>query len=385
MKKINFTKPKYVLPIPILLFMLVGFWAYRTFAKEDSSHNPVAVNGINANIPDPVLDDKHDQNKIQAFTKNLLHKSKDKSFVKEVGLEEDAKIPALTLEGNLTEEERKKLDSLRTIIKKDAERRERTLKSIEERGVSPLKRTKSVTKKTLTKKARKKTAPKRKKTKNDEMEEFRQQVRIMDSIQNPEKYIIKKPEIKVEENTIAQLSKTTSKDNSFFNTVKENVESNHMMAILDEGLKVYQGSRVRIRLMQDVFISDQLLKKGQYLYGIVNGFSGQRVEVKISSIKLKDTVVPVDITVYDIDGIEGLYVPDSNFRDFVKELGIGTSTAATNLGRNNGNVGQQTTQALFQSVTNAVRSTTRAIEKNIRKNKARLKYNTQVILINTKN
>ncbi|MGG6496694.1 UNVERIFIED_CONTAM: conjugative transposon protein TraM, partial [Bacteroidetes bacterium 56_B9] len=89
--------------------------------------------------------------------------------------------------------------------------------------------------------------------------------------------------------------------------------------ILDETLKVTDGSRVRIRLLDDIMINDALLTKGTYLYGNVSGFKAQRVHINISSIMVDGRQMKVDLSVYDNDGQEGFFVPSSAFRDLSKD------------------------------------------------------------------
>ena len=70
-----------------------------------------------------------------------------------------------------------------------------------------------------------------------------------------------------------------------------------------------------------VTFEDVKLKKGTYLYGIVTGFGQQRVMATITSILVKDKFVKVNLSVFDNDGMEGFYVPESAFRDMMKDAG----------------------------------------------------------------
>src|SRR3546814_18993225 len=72
-----------------------------------------------------------------------------------------------------------------------------------------------------------------------------------------------------------------------------------------------------------------LIRKGTYLYAEINGFSAQRVKLTVSSIMYKGTVLPVRLEVYDHDGLPGLYVPASAFREFSRELGGSASQGLT--------------------------------------------------------
>jgi conjugative transposon TraM protein len=178
-----------------------------------------------------------------------------------------------------------------------------------------------------------------------------------------------------------EVRKSANPNTAYFNTVKNEGQEEFIKAILDEGLKVRQGGRIRIRLLDDIYVSDYEIEKGSYLYGIVSGFSAQRVEITISSLLYGNQIIPVDLSIYDNDGLYGLYVPGSQFRDFTKEL---ASNAATGQSINLDNSPENTNQMIFSTLEKMAQTTTRAVSKSARQNKAKLKYNTVVYLIDNK-
>ena len=80
--------------------------------------------------------------------------------------------------------------------------------------------------------------------------------------------------------------------------------------------------------------------------------------------------------------MEGFYVPESAFRDMMKDAGAQAMQSNISL---NGNSGSQISgEALaLQALQNMYQSASSAISGNIRKNRAKIKYNTIVYLINT--
>lgn len=148
--------------------------------------------------------------------------------------------------------------------------------------------------------------------------------------------------------------------------------------MLDENVKVVQGSRIRIRLLDDIRIEDAVLAKGTYIYGNVSGFSEQRVKINISSIMINGRRIKVDLSVFDNDGQEGFFVPQSSFRDLSKQIGSQLSNQNITMNTSDGGI----EQFAYNALQDVYRSTSQAISKNIKKNKAKLKYNTQVYLIN---
>lgn len=169
----------------------------------------------------------------------------------------------------------------------------------------------------------------------------------------------------------------------YFNTIAQNEhEPNLIKAIIDEDVKAVDGSRVRLRLLDDVVINEAVVKSGSYLYAIMSNFSSQRVKGTINSMLVNDEIIKVSLSLYDTDGLEGLYVPSSSFRETAKDVASGAFSS--NMSMNTGNNGNSLTQWGMQAIQDAYQKTSNAISKNIKKNKVKLKYGTFVYIINSK-
>lgn len=77
------------------------------------------------------------------------------------------------------------------------------------------------------------------------------------------------------------------------------------------------GSTVKLRLTQKVSIGGQPLAKDQFVNGVAR-LQGDRLQVSINSILVGQSVFPVDLELYDMDGLEGIYIPGSIDRDVAK-------------------------------------------------------------------
>ena len=188
----------------------------------------------------------------------------------------------------------------------------------------------------------------------------------------------KKKEVKPE-----LVMKAEDKNAGMFNTINEQQEADAPLikAMIDKTTKAHEGTRLRFKLLDDVIIKDVRLKKGTYLYGIVTGFGQQRVMASISSILVGDKFIMVSLSVFDNDGMEGFYVPESAFRDMMKDAGA--QAMQSNISFDGGYGGGLSGEAVaLQALQNMYPSASTAISGNIRKNKARIKYNTIVYLIN---
>lgn len=214
---------------------------------------------------------------------------------------------------------------------------------------------------------------------NDEEEEAKQKqradsiakVRAEEKERNRPKLVIK--------------SKDTNADK--FHTVSaqdEAVDAQLIKAMIDQTTKAREGTRLRFKLLDDVTVSGTRLRKGTYLYGTVSGFGQQRVRATITSILVGDKFINVKLSVFDNDGMEGFYVPESAFRDFVKDAGASTVQQNISFESEDGyGSGISGETIALQALQNMYNSATSAISSNIRKNKAKIKYNTIVYLINS--
>lgn len=183
-----------------------------------------------------------------------------------------------------------------------------------------------------------------------------------------------------ESQTVVKARKQTS---DYFNTLAENEpEPRLIKAIIDENIKAVDGSRVRLRLLDDVEINGMTLEKGSYMYATMSGFGQQRVKGNVKSLMVEDELVKVNLTLYDTDGLEGLYVPQSSFRETGKDIASGAMSSQMSL--NNGSYDNTFRQWGMQAIQNAYQQTSNAISKAIRKNKASLKYGTFVYLVNSR-
>lgn len=181
----------------------------------------------------------------------------------------------------------------------------------------------------------------------------------------------------------SEVVKKVKTSSDYFNTLAVNEkEPTLIKAIIDENVKAVDGSRVRLRLLDDVEIGEMIVKKGAYLYATMSGFSSQRVKGTVKSVLVDDEIVKINLSLYDTDGMEGLYVPSSQFRETSKDVASGAVTG--NVDMNTTNTGSSFSQWGMQTMQNAYQKTSNAIGKAIKKNKVKLKYGTFVYLINSR-
>ena len=134
----------------------------------------------------------------------------------------------------------------------------------------------------------------------------------------------------------SEVVKKVKTSSDYFNTLAVNEkEPTLIKAIIDENVKAIDGSRVRLRLLDDVEIGEMVVKKGAYLYAIMSGFGSQRVKGTVKSVLVDDEIVKINLSIYDTDGMEGLYVPSSQFRETSKDVASGAVTGNVDMNTTN--------------------------------------------------
>lgn len=190
---------------------------------------------------------------------------------------------------------------------------------------------------------------------------------------------------RIDDDEPQEVVKKIKVTSDYFNTLCDNdKEPNLIKAIIDENIKAVDGSRVRLRLLDDIEINDVVVPKGSYLYATMSGFGSQRVKGNVQSIMVDDDIIKVSLALYDTDGLEGLYVPSSQFRETTKDVSSGALSNTSSLTNSSTTTGNNLATWGAQTITNAVQKTSNAISKAIKKNNAKLKYGTFVYLINSR-
>lgn len=180
-----------------------------------------------------------------------------------------------------------------------------------------------------------------------------------------------------------KVEKASTLNSKAFNTVSSSsssdLEQNTIKAMVDQTIKVETGSRVRFVLLEDVRLGGTIVRKGTYLFGEVSGFRGQRILTSVNSVLVNGKQLKVKLTALDVDGIEGFYVPKSMFRSLATEA---ASQAVQGQQVTVNTTNESVAGMAMQAVQNAYQSVASAISGNLRKQKATIKYNTIVYLLN---
>ena len=391
MMKINFKQPKYIFPLVIFVpLCALIYFVMQTFGGSSDEQQAVATDRINMELPKANAEEAGD--KMYEMSRRF---GDEDAFTAVGGIGEDKKEDE-ELEHGYSEEELNRLDAAeaeRLRQQKELEELERSLAESKKhinsyayggnnnsnpssnstddfaRDLEEIQRRSYERQKAIESGlgfGKPETDEREKKLRADSIAKVRQE----EKERNRPKLVMK--------------SKDTNADK--FHTVsadEEAVEAKLIRAMIDQTTKAREGTRLRFKLLDDVTVSGTKLKKGTYLYGTVTGFGQQRVRATITSILIGDKFINVKLSVFDNDGMEGFYVPESAFRDFVKDAGSSTVQQTVSFDSENGETGISGEAIALQALQNMYNSASSAISSNIRKNKAKIKYNTIVYLINS--
>jgi conjugative transposon TraM protein len=382
MMKINFKQPKYMLPLILLPFLCLFFYAWHSgFSKpKPTVTENVGLNGSVGNVSADVRK-KQLADKLDAY--RSTYKEADGLTAVNVIPRENSSNPAFN--NDYSDQQKKKLDSIQQAMKlKFGNGGNTTSRHEQQMGLNNDRQVAGAIEAMRNRQpnSSRPVAPVAKE--KDPMEVFKAQMAIMDSINKANdpafKDELKKKQAAdklaaIKQNQVKLPVEKANSVSGDFNTVLPQKDPAFISAVIDENVTGFAGSRLRLKLLEDIKAGNNLIKKGTYLFAQISGFTEQRVTLAVTSILYDGKILPVKLDIYDMDGLPGLYVPSSAFRDFTKDLGSNSVQGVT-IDGSSGN-----SQFIMSSLDKVFQSTSSAIADLIRKNKAKLKYNSYLYLI----
>ena len=396
-KKINFKQPKYIFPLiilPVILFL--GFQTTKYLNKEKQPEEVSHDLSLNlGETQDSIL------SKNAAYD-NLFQKGDGRSMLDGIDKEEDS---LQNYSDNLDYDQKRYIDSLKTVRSMNSQANGSTgnksyYKQNSQRNTNDkdfqrsaemirmLNNESNASGSNLNTNSANQNSfeTTRNEVENDPVKMLKKQMLMMDSLEkakDPEYQSMLASENKLKRNKekmAAFLNSTLRVDksslNQSFNSIAKKNSDSFIKAVIDENNKGYLGSRIRFRLLEDINVGKHKISKGSIVYGQISGFSLQRVNLNVVSILKDGNILPVNLSVFDPDGMQGLYIPQSDFREMLREMGS-NSVQGTQMDSS----GESFFTSLFSSLFS---STSKTIASMIRQNKAKLKYNSYLYLLNDK-
>lgn len=145
------------------------------------------------------------------------------------------------------------------------------------------------------------------KTEDPEMKQLSEMMDKIIAIQNPESVAAK------------QVKTATDVGDAKFKAIPAQIVDKQ---------RAIQGATIKLRLQDTVTLYGYLIPKGHEIFGTCR-ITNQRLLLDIKNIRLGTSIIPVDLSVYSLDGMPGLYAPEA---ELAGAAGSGADDAVRSIG-----------------------------------------------------
>ena len=153
-------------------------------------------------------------------------------------------------------------------------------------------------------------------------------------------------------------------------------EKNTISACVYGYQTITDGQAVKLRLLEPMAVDEKIIPRNAVVVG-AGRIQGERLGIVITSLEYEGTIIPIELSVYDSDGQEGIFIPNSMELNAVKEV-------AANMGGSLGSSINISTDAGAQLASDlgkgVIQGTSQYIAKKMRTVKVHLKSGYKVML-----
>ncbi|PWJ53409.1 conjugative transposon TraM protein [Dyadobacter jejuensis] len=153
-----------------------------------------------------------------------------------------------------------------------------------------------------------------------------------------------------------------------------------------DGVKVQNGSNIKLRLLAETYINvggmKMVMPRNSLLNGIIR-ISNDRLNIIINSVRIDNNVIPVSMLAYDIDGSQGLYIPNLVDKNLLaRELAeAGARPLQGSYWNQGGSIGNQIgTQMATQTAQTLLQGTSQYLRRKMNTVRVTIKPNYKVLL-----
>ncbi len=135
-------------------------------------------------------------------------------------------------------------------------------------------------------------------------------------------------------------------------------------AVIHSDQKLMNGGTVQLRLINNVWLDSIELPAGQFVYGkaILNG---ERLSISITTIQYHKALLPVSLSVYDLYGMEGIDIPGATTQEAIKQS-AGNSIESIGLANFDPSVGAQAASAGIETAKNILSKKLKPVHVNLK-------------------
>jgi conjugative transposon TraM protein len=397
---------KFLMMVPLLIlpFLTMAFWALGGGKKDNNSFEATSVKGLNATLPQAQFKDRKEQDKMEVYqneksdSAGLADGGVSPSFVRSMGFDatvnradsadkasteapftrttadaSEAKIQAKLAQINHQLSQPQPADysggySSGQQSGADVKRLEMMMKAMNSGGGGS----------------------------DPEMKQLSEMLRQINDIQNPgnENSRLRDQSLKnrqrvypvmavndddgdsPDQRKVSFASYDGGSTNRHDTTRAASTEGNTIQAVVHEDQTLVSGAVVKLRLVDGIYVGGRMIPKGSFIYGTC-ALNNERLNIRITSIRYLNNILPVALSVYDLDGLEGLYVPGSIGRDAAKN-GVSSAVQSMQLMTMDQSVGTQAASAGIEAAKGL-------FGRKVRQIKIKVKAGYEVLLKDTNN
>lgn len=178
----------------------------------------------------------------------------------------------------------------------------------------------------------------------------------------------------------AEFMATYSQERNYaFHTAIGNpmaTDKNTIEACVHGNQTITDGQSVRFRLLEGMRVAHVIVPRNTVVIGSAR-VQGERLSIQINSLEYAGTIIPVDLSVYDGDGQEGIFIPNSLEVNAVKEVAANMGSSLGSSINISTDAGAQLASDLGKGV---IQGTSQYISKKMRIVKVHLKAGYRVML-----
>jgi len=217
-----------------------------------------------------------------------------------------------------------------------------------------------------------------------------EQAQPVDNTISLKEKVIPKPVSQVHQSVVSLLAAPIENDefleqygkprNMGFITASGNeavTDKNSIRASVYQTITLSNGKELQLRLLEPMRAGNMLIPANTILTGSAK-IGGERLHITITSIQYADNVIPVEMEVYDMDGMQGISVPNSDEITAMKEIAANMGTSMGSSITITDDAGSQLAADLGRSL---IQGTSQFFSKKMREVKVTLKAGYKVLLL----
>jgi conjugative transposon TraM protein len=155
------------------------------------------------------------------------------------------------------------------------------------------------------------------------------------------------------------------------------VPKNTISACVHGDQTVMGGQNVRLRLLEPLQAGRMVIPRNTVMSGTAK-IQGERLDITVHTLEYAATILPVELTVYDLDGQRGIFIPDLQELNAAKEIAANMGTSAgTSINLSN-DAGEQFVADMGR---NLIQGVSQFASKKLREVKAHLKAGYRIYLL----